>query len=473
MSKTKSLSLLAGAAVTLGALGNAYAVEDQAYTNADEVRAIVANMMADAETRSSMMMQGGGGGYDDGFYLADSSGNFRLNIRGLIQFRYIVDFQDDNRVDDSDFQSGFQTARTRLGFDGHVIDPNLFYNVEILAERYGGGVMENGDNGGTFRLQRAYVGYRWDSGFHMKWGQFRLQFMREENVLPEYQLAADRSLTNDVFAQGDVQGVELGWSHEDFRIFAAFTDGMNTANTDVNDNIQINGIYDPITGDIQAFTPSIGARLKDERDIALSARAEIRFAGSWEQFEDFTSMPDSEFGFMLGAAVYYEYTDADRVGGIASNVDAGEMQYFSWTVDVSLEGDGWSLFGAVVGGYTSWAGLTDNNVANTTSDFEPNDYGIVVQGSIFIPETDWEFFARYDVTLFDDDDRGLGDADTFQTVTFGVNWYWSGHAAKFTLQGEWFIDDDNPIFLNNTQAAYLGSGEENEFSILAQFQLLF
>ena len=60
MSKTRNLSLLAGAAVTLGAFGSAYAVEGQAYTSADEVRAIVANMMADAETRSSMMLQGGG-----------------------------------------------------------------------------------------------------------------------------------------------------------------------------------------------------------------------------------------------------------------------------------------------------------------------------------------------------------------------------------------------------------------------------
>lgn len=480
MSKTRNLSLLAGAAVTLGAFGSAYAVEGQAYTSADEVRAIVANMMADAETRSSMMLQGGGGGYDDGFYLADSGGNFRLNIRGLVQFRYILDFQDDNNeevfdengdpveVDPSDFESGFQTARTRIGFDGYVIDPNLFYNVEILAERYGGGVMETGDNGGTFRLQRAYVGYRWDNGFHLKWGQFRLQFLREENVLPEYQLAPDRSLTNEVFAQGDVQGIELGYSAEDWRIFAAFTDGFNSANTDVGDNQNVQGFYDQ-NGDIVTTIPSIGARFKDEADIALTARAEIRFAGTWDQFEDFTSFPGSEYGVMLGVAGHYQWTDSDRVTGVVD----GDVQYFSWTADISVEGDGWNFFIAGVGGYTDFEDVVVNNANGDTADQDPADYGLVVQGGIFIPETDWEFFARYDVTFFDNDEYEL-DEDTFNTVTFGTNWYWSGQAAKFTASVEWFINKQNPVFPGgNSQVSYFGSLEDNEFSITFQFQLMF
>jgi hypothetical protein len=472
MSKTRNLSLLAGAAVTLGAFGNAYAVEGQAYTSADEVRAIVANMMADADTRSSMMLQGGGGGYDDGFYLADSGGNFRLNIRGLVQFRYVLNFQDEDDgeafdefgdpidLDDADFESGFQNARTRIGFDGYVIDPNLFYNVELLAS--------DPATGGSFNLQRAYVGYRWDNGFHLKWGQFRLQFLREENVNPEYQLAGDRSLTNEVFAQGDVQGIELGYSAEDFRIYAAFTDGFNSANTDVGTNTMAVAAFDG-AGDLIALSPAIGNRFTGEADIAITARGEIRFAGTWDQFEDFTSMPGSEYGVMLGIAGHYQWTDQDRVGGGAIG---GDASVFSWTADISVEGDGWNFFIAGMGSWSDLEDVTVNTATGDTSDLDPNDYGLVIQGGIFIPETDWEFFARYDVTFFDDDERDLGE-DTFNVITAGVNWYWSGHAAKFTLDVQWFIDDDHPIFPGgNSQINYFGP-QDDEFNIRAQFQLMF
>jgi hypothetical protein len=462
MSKTRNLSLLAGAAVTLVALtGSAYAVEGQAYTSADEVRAIVANMMADADTRSSMMMQGGGGGYDDGFYLADSSGNFRLNFRGLIQFRYFLNFRDEGDNDDSsDFESGFQNARTRIGLDGYVINPNLFYNVELITSDSNA----HGYGGGGFTLQRAYVGYRWDNGFHLRWGQYRLQFLREDNVLPEYQLAADRSLMNETFRQGDVQGLELGYANEDFRVFASFNDGFNSANTDIGTNPGFFGTYDPITGDLVSAFPTVGALAGGENDIGLTARAEIRFSGTWEQFEDFTSMPGSEFGIMFGAAGHFQWTDADRTA------NAGDMQYFSWTADVSIEGDGWNVFIAGVGGYTDFDDVTTNNLTPTTGTFDPQDYGMVIQGGIFIPETDWEFFARYDVT-FADSDRELAD-DTFSTVTFGTNWYWSGHAAKFTLDCQWFIDSVSPGG-TNTLIGYFLTSEDNQFTIRFQFQLMF
>lgn len=477
MSKTRNLSLLAGAVVTLGAFGNAYAVEGQgqAYTSADEVRAIVANMMADADTRSSMMMQGGGGGYDDGFYLADSSGNFRLNFRGLIQFRYLMNFRNGGSAEnpDSDFDSGFQATRTRLGFDGYVIDPNLFYDVEGMFQYYGGGQSSfNGDlNGGNFQLQRAYVGYRWDNGFHLRWGQFRLQYEREENVLPEYQLAADRSLQGYYFGQGDVQGIELGYSSEDFRIFAAFTDGFRSDNTDWPGGQSINATYDPFTGDILTLMPPSGAQLSGENDVAFTARAEIRFAGTWEQFEDFTSMPGSEFGAMLGVAGHVQYVNSDRVSG---NSGTGDVSYWGWTADLSLEGDGWNFFVEGNGGYTKYDNVVTNNITGDSSDFDPADYGLCVQGGIFIPETDWEFFARYDVIFLDSDQRDItSDRDSFSTVTFGTNWYWSGHAAKFTFDVQWFIDKTNPLVPSNSKVGYISNPDDNSFTLRLQFQLMF
>src|SRR5262245_15113259 len=60
----------------------------QAVGGSDEVRAIVAEMLAEAEARSSSLA-GASAGYDAGqFYMASDNGDFRLSISGFLQFRY-------------------------------------------------------------------------------------------------------------------------------------------------------------------------------------------------------------------------------------------------------------------------------------------------------------------------------------------------------------------------------------------------
>jgi hypothetical protein len=469
MSKTTTLSLLAGAGVALGSAPAAFAA-DQAYTNADEVRSIVSEMLADAETRSSLMTSAGAGGYDDGFYLADSTGNFRLNITGAVQFRYTLNFRDKNdELDESDFDSGFSTPRTDLQFNGNVINPNIFYTVWARFD----------SDGGSFDLSDAFVGYRFDNGFYLKWGQFRAQFLREDNVRGYYQLAADRSLTNQVFRQGNVQGIELGYESEDFRIIGAFSDGLNSANSEFSSNPSYTAFYDPITGDLSRIAPGIAAQGAGETDLAFTLRAEIKFAGTWDQFTDFTSMPGDEFAWMLGFAGHFQYTDSDRVTITEVPPPAvpagtgGNQWYGSWTVDLSFEGNGWNFFFAGVGGYSQYDDITTNNGTGDRADRTFDDYGLVAQGGIFIPESDWEFFVRYDGTFFDDNDRAPGGTDTFSTVTFGTNWYWSGHAAKFTFDVQWFLDSRHQILVREEKLGWLGSGNDNEFSLRFQFQLLF
>jgi hypothetical protein len=474
MSQTRKLSLLAGAVATTGAFGNAYAAEGQpqSYNNADEVRAIVSEMLADAETRSSLQA-GGTGGWDDGFFLQDSGGNFRLNVQGLVQFRYNLNFRDDGDDDDgdavfgfdgNDFDSGFQTSRTKIGFSGHIINPNLFYNVLVSSFA---------PDSGDFNIQHAYVGYLWDNGFHAKWGQYRLQFAREKNIGDRYQLVADRSVTGEVFDQGDSQGMEIGYKAEDWRVIGSFSDGFNTANTDYDSVTSIAAAYDPDTGDLIASFPTIGSQLTGEADIAVTARGEFKFAGAWEQAEDFTSMPGSEFFALVGVGAHIQWSDEDRIA-VTGGGTAGDVLYYAWTADVSLEGDGWNFFIAGYGGYTKFEDVTQNLATGDDDDVDTDDYGVIVQGGIFIPETDWEFFARYDATFIDDDEREVGSSnDVFNTVTAGVNWYWAGHAAKFTFDVQYFIDDFNALSGRDTLVGYLGSPDDGEVNIRFQFQLIF
>lgn len=434
MSQTRWVNLIAGAAITLGAVSGASADQGQAWSgNSDEVRAIVAEMLADAETRTSLLQSGATAGHDDKFFLASGDGNFRLNVGGQVQFRYYLNFRnDDDGAADDDFESGFQTRRTKLTFDGNVIDPNLFFKITGAFDR----------DEGNFGLEDAYVGYQWDNGWQAQWGQFKLPYMREELVSSRYQLAADRSLMNEVFNQGWSQGVQLNYKAEDWQVLVAFSDGFNSQNSDFSVDRSLAG---------NSFFAS------GESDWAFTGRGEYKFAGTWEQFKDFTSKSGSDFGFLLGAAAHYE-------GGDASSITAGgSYDFLGLTCDFSLEGDGWNLYAAAVGTF-----------ADFNEGYNGDDYGFLVQGGIMIPETSWEVFARYDALLPDDEARALSsDDDWFSTVTAGVNYYYSGHAAKFTADVQWFIDDLNALSVPNTGIGYLGSDDENEFTVRFQFQLLF
>lgn len=433
MSHTKSLVMLAGAALTMG--GAAIAEQAAWSANVDEVRALVAEMMSDAQTRSSLLQSGSTAGHDGKFFLASPDGNFRLNVSGQMQFRYYASFLDDDTPNVDDFEPGFEMRRTKLTFAGNIFDPNMFYEVTGAFSR----------NNGNFGLENAFFGYDWDSGFSARAGQFKAPFLREELVSSKYQLAVDRSVLNEEFNQDYSQGIELSYKKDWFGGYFAFTDGFGSRNT----NFQA-----------------------DPADIALTARAEILMAGDWSQFKDFTSQRGSEFAAMLGAAVHYE---------MAPDVDGNPRPWFlPYTLDISVEGDGWNVFGAFVGQHS------DNDLPGAAG-VDADDFGFVVQGGFYFTD-DMELFARYDL-IIPDDDRAAND--NFNTITAGVNYYIHGHAAKLTVDVAYYIDAttgsdlgnigavssnnavNGPATGGNTGIGMLASGEEGQFTIRGQFQLLF
>ncbi len=433
MSLTKCLSLFAGAAVSFGAISVANA--EARSENTDEIRAIVAEMLADADTRSSFLQSGGTAGHDGkNFFLASPGGDFRLNVGGQIQFRYLMNFGDDlGGQADEDWEGGFQTRRTKLWFDGTVFD-EFDFKVQWNFDRDGGGAV----------LEDAYVStpMGWD-GWNLKWGQFKAPFMREELVSSTSQLAVDRSHMNEVFNQDRSQGIQVGYSADDWRLMIMFSDGFNSVNTD--------------------YTTDRSLAFGGESDYAFTGRFEYKFAGDWGQFKDFTSPSGSNWGVLLGGALHYE--GGDDTG---NSFGGDDYNYLSWTADVSVEGDGWNLYAAGVGGYTDFEDI--GGVAGADADFD--DYGIVIQGGLMIPDTDWEVFGRYDA-VFPDSDRANDDA--FNVITAGVNYYMHGHAAKFTADVQWFLDDpaDSDLATPNTGIGFLGDSDSDEFGIRLQFQLLF
>lgn len=473
MSQPKHLRLLAGSAAALATAASVFGGTVDSQMSEDEVRAIVAEMLSDAENRSSLLQSGNAGVDADtnAFFIQSSDGSFNMNVGGQIQFRYMANFSDEEDDDINDgFEPGFQASRTKIHFGG-----NVYENFEYFVQ----GAFDF--NGGDFNLDDAWAGYNFDNNFDVRMGQFKLPFMREELVPSYNQLAVDRSMTNEIFTGGRSQGVELGYEREDFRTAFAVSDGFNsddTAFNAFNNMLTLDDDGNVIGG--SAF--GAGNVNGSEADIAITGRFEWLAMGTWEQFEDFTAdYEQDEFAMLLGVAGHWEQspnngmttvTSIDAFGNPVAFTGETETDYFSWTADVSLEGGGWNIYGAAVGAHAR-SDITGTDPGGTSIDgeFDTDDFGFVVQGGYLIPESDVELFARWDMALLDDDERNIDD-DNFNTLTFGGNYYIHGHAAKFTGDVVWFLDDPNPLRPQDTQLGYLGASDD-EVVLRLQFQLLF
>lgn len=410
----------------------------------DEVRSLVAQMTADAETRSSLLAEGAAAGHNGkNFFLQSSDGTFRLVVRGQIQFRYYLDFRDNNDSNtdgfaEDDFESGFQARRTKLYFQGHAWDPALTYQVNGAFSRATG----------DWRLEDAYAAYKLGGGFSILWGAFKLPFLREETTSASAQLAVERSIVNDAFSLVRSQGVQLSYENEDFRLALAFSDGAASDSSEF--------------GSPRRVTASglLNRSGNGESDYAVTLRAEYKPFGKWDAFKDFTSPRGADYALMLGVAGHVEGGEAD-----SSTFTVGEYRYSSWTADITAEGDGWNCSLAGVGGY---ADFRDSLVGDDAND----DYGVVAQGGFLIGETDWEPFVRY-AGLFTDDDRSPGDDDVFSSLTLGVNYYLYGHASKFSFDVIWYIDESDPLVVSRLGHGQLGDDDDGEVTVRVQWQLLF
>lgn len=400
----------------------------------DEIRATVAEMLADTQTRNSLLA-GGAAGHDGGFYLASDDGTFRLGVNGFVQFRYYLGVRDeDNTVGtdaDDDFSSGFQMRRAKLGFAGRIYK-DWSYNVLLNFSR----------SSGTAALQDAYIDYAISDRWKVRMGQSKLPLLREELVGDQRQLAAERSLVNSAFTQDRSQMVELSYDAAPVNIRVAFSDGINSDNTDYPGS------------ENSAFIVAGAA------DWAATARAEILLAGDAEQFSDFTAAPDGAFGALLGAAVHYQQSPNTNN---APDVDRDTLQY---TIDLSLEGAGWN-------GYAAFIGRNDDfRAGGSSSGFD--DFAVVAQGGFRIAAK-WEPFVRYEGFFFDSD-RGLED-DNHNFVTVGVNHYIAGHAIKATVDAVIPFEETTDLvtigILPETGVGLLGSSESGEVVVRFQFQLLF
>jgi hypothetical protein len=94
-----------------------------------------------------------------------------------------------------------------------------------------------------------------------------------------------------------------------------------------------------------------------------------------------------------------------------------------------------------------------------------NDWGGIAQVSYLLPDQKVEPFARYDYVWFDNAFAGTEHA--MHEITVGVNRYFAGHNAKFTLDVTYL-----PNGAPGDGGADVLVSTSTEWLLRAQFQLL-
>lgn len=435
---------------------------------AEEIREVVKDTLADAQTRASLLADGATAGWDRNFFLASADGNFRLRLRGQIQFRYAYNHRD---IDDGDIvpggfstresTSGFENRRTKLDFDGHVIDPSIRYCIQMAFNR-------SASDGQNSFLEDAYVTKEFEGGWSVQAGQQKAPFLAEELMSSRTLLAVERSLVNDVFTTQYVQGFQLSWETERLHFHAMYSDALRANRADAPTGTGLAG--------------SVGGSINTDYrtnpvSYAVSGRVEFLAAGSWSQFRSSSSPRGEAFGLRFGAAAY-----AQSLRDAPDPTDASDI--WAVTADVAAKFGGANLFAYGVYRQVTLAG--DVPVRGGGTDDAMDQWAVVVQGGVFVHE-DIELFARYEF--------GDLDTDRFRTaaavsraeyerngiLTVGVNVFPAGvkrSEIKWTTDLGFAFDPIGDFAASGADWASDGttpggSTESGQIVIRSQVQLLF
>jgi hypothetical protein len=457
MSLTKRLGLIVGAAASVSSA--------MAQTALDQSRAYQNELFSDASRQVSQQ----------------GAAAFTAKGGGYLQFRYNYNQRDDTNLD-KDGAIGFQMARARLNVGGNVFNEDWGYFIQfgwsddtsvvpppaVTTPPTPGNAAGSSTSSGTTFLEDAYGTYKIGNGWGLKFGQFKLPFMKEQLVGDTAQLAMDRSMMDDTFSQERSQGIQAGFEQESWRMWVAFSDGIRSADTDF---------------------VAVG-----EADFALTGRGEFMWAGKWADADQFTSWQNSSFFGMVGGAAHWQTGGGTFNVGQAAvppgpQADVADADLFGATVDVMVKGNGWNAFAAAIymitdpgsnsvpgAGTVPYPGTgTPGGAAASTQ----GDFAIMAQGGIFVAPQ-WELFGRAEFIKPDSSRTPAGSPVKFDEEMFGiaggVNYYISpdSQAAKFTAQLHYMFEQQSAgIVSPDTQTGILGSNDKPQFTVSAQIQLVF
>ncbi len=409
---------------------------------ASQVRLLVEDVLADADTRSSLLQDGATAGWDGQFFVGSADGRFRLNVGGQLQFRWIWNYQKRAAAASPLQRSyiyGFENTRTKLVFSGHVFSPDLTFKVQgdfgaqtSLPPLVAGA--------GSNVLQDAWIRWMLNSDWSLRFGQFKLPFSREYLVDSMYQQVIERSLVSERGNLGRSPGIELTRGGRTSTFSIALSNG---------------GDFNPAPGVGPITIPNVPANapaLTSTTEYAVTARYQHKFAGTWDQFRQLTSPPGEAFALMWGVAGHYQRNDPKTGGRDHTN-------WVAFTSDISAQYGGANVFSSITYHYFDVPG------------FNVSTFGYTLQGGMYFTEK-FEGFARVEWGRF------IINSEDFQKdlaiVTIGGNYYLDGQDLKLSVDVGFGLNAVSG-FWNSNYAGWRSDLEDVRPQILVrtQFQLLF
>ena len=439
---------------------------------ASQIRGVVQDVMADADTRSSLQATAATSGYNNGFFIASPDGNFKLQINGQVQVRTSYAWQTNSawnaakavpaNANATKAQYGTEIRRAKLSFSGNVVDPSWQYKVTMAYLPAGSQVANtngsytgsspynvagaNSGNGSasTANLEDAYINKDMGNGMSLKMGQFKSPFLREELVSSANQLGVERSIVNQMFSTGWTNGIQLTASNDSLMGMVSFNNGGNNANFATQNMSSTDGAY---------------------AQYALTGRIQWLAFGNWAQFNDMTSMRGGGQGLMLGAGFNWQHGGnqdsnsgtLDPITGVftpsgggvgSANTDAGFLTY---TADASWDLGGANLYGAFFGNMTgslpaNTVDVTGTGIVATDNGSSIQSYGALVQGGYFISDNtelfgSWQWYETVNQGGNNPmaANNNVFNAQMNNIFSAGVNIYLTKN-VKFTFDTGWAVN---------------------------------
>ncbi|HEX4795980.1 MAG TPA: hypothetical protein VH370_19485 [Humisphaera sp.] len=412
---------------------------------------------ADAQHHDNLFDAGGitGGYINDRFTIQSDDGRFVLRPWYQLQIRYVTLWRQDFKPDGGDdTQTGFEIRRMKIGLDGNMFSPDFTYFFNWATNRANGtstvksstgatvGTVSNG-LGGVPILEEAWVKYKFhNTDFYVQAGQLKDPVLHDQIVSSRYQQSAERSLTADIFTNGDaftegIMGIydPKGW----IRTVAGFNHGMRSANTNFQD------------------FPT------NAYNWGVAGRAEVKVMGEWKDYSQVGAVGVKQPLLVFGAGADYS--------------ERGPANQTVFAIDGQFAGaSGFNMYGAYVGRYTNHnfgIPLTSSTGASFATP-NLNDAGKATYENSGLIQVGWLFnqhlepFGRFEYMTLRGTPQGSIDND-IPVITTGLNYYFFGHRAKLTAeviylpQGIPIDDQGGDLLISNGKA---------EISGVLQFQLL-
>jgi regulator of replication initiation timing len=437
---------------------------------AAEIKGLVKDVLADAETRTSLQQNAATSGYDNGFFIGSADGNFKLKINALEQIRWTYNNMNADQLGgaaetNANTQWGFENRRTQLTFSGNVVDPSFTYmarfNYGSTSDPYTPEADSADDRTPEYDqspgmiLQDAWFNKDFGSGLGVKVGQFKTPFMAESLRNDGDQLTAERSTIDYIFSAGYQQGIMATYSADMFRVMGSYANGPRGQN------------YNFTTG-----TTSFN----------FAVRGEVKLMGNWNEFASESATKSDETGLMVGAAfMYWNNRGQDNnpynpsVANVAYQPDGFTSGNIYWTVDTTFKWSGLSVMAAFVGNNFDTVNLDGEN---------QNQYGFVAQAGYRVTDA-IEVFGRYEwYDILDTSALGYNTTqkDINNILTFGVNVYAMSN-VKWTTQVGISLGNMSGITDNQSENAMTGAGwrnnqgtpgdDETQVNVISQLQVSF